>query len=161
MVSRAQRETTKSTICIPISPRLLDYPRRWVEVLYFRNEAVLGLPVSTTSYSRHAVSTVQSPISTADNDRSLIDTDGAKTPRNPVLLPYLYIINILRPVSNFHSFPHFIPYLNYWSIKIIIHLASNRQLLDFYNIISLASDKKSLGFYRVLLSMAWLSSYIC
>ena len=81
--------------------------------MYFRSEAVLGLPVSTTSYSRHAVSTVQSPISTADNDRSLTDTDGAKAPRNPVLLPYLYIINIPRPVSNFHSFPYFIPYLNY------------------------------------------------
>ena len=37
------------------------------EFLYFRNKAVLGLPVSTTSYSRHAVSTVQSPISTANN----------------------------------------------------------------------------------------------
>ena len=27
MVSRAQRETTKNKQCIPISPRLLDYPR--------------------------------------------------------------------------------------------------------------------------------------
>ena len=94
----------KVNICNPISPRLLDYPRRWVGVMYFRNKAVLGLPVSTTSYSRYAVSTVQSPISTADNDRSLIDTNGAKTPRNPVLLPYLYIIIIPRPVSHFHSF---------------------------------------------------------
>ena len=32
MVSRAQRETTKSKQCIPISPRLLDYPRSWVRV---------------------------------------------------------------------------------------------------------------------------------
>ena len=32
MVSRAQRETTKSKQCIPISPRLLDYPRSWVWV---------------------------------------------------------------------------------------------------------------------------------
>ena len=34
--------------------------------------------------------------------RSSIDSDGAKTPRNPVLLPYLYIIIIPRPVSYFH-----------------------------------------------------------
>ena len=32
MASRAQRETTKSKQCIPISPRLLDYPRSWVRV---------------------------------------------------------------------------------------------------------------------------------
>ena len=32
MASRAQRETTKSKQCIPISPRLLDYPRTWVRV---------------------------------------------------------------------------------------------------------------------------------
>jgi hypothetical protein len=94
----------KVNTCIPISPRLLYYPRRWVEVMYFRSKVVLGLPVSTTSYSRHAVSTIQSPISTANNDRFLIDTDGAKTPRNSVLLPYLYIIIIPRPVSSFHHF---------------------------------------------------------
>ena len=84
----------KVNICIPISPRLLDYPRRWDGVMYFRGEAALGLLVSTTSYSRHAASTIQSPISTADNGRSLIDIDEAKTPRNPVLLPYLYIVII-------------------------------------------------------------------
>ena len=33
--------------------------------------------------------------------RSSTDSGGAKTPRNPVLLPYLYII-IPRPVSYFH-----------------------------------------------------------
>ena len=32
MVSRAQRETTKSKQCILISSRLLDYPRSWVRV---------------------------------------------------------------------------------------------------------------------------------
>src|SRR6185437_5231236 len=81
------------------SPFLRDYsttPGVRCGFLYFRSKAVLGLSVSTTSYSRYAVSTVQSPISTADNDRSLIDTNGAKTPRNPVLLPYLYIIIIPR-----------------------------------------------------------------
>ena len=34
--------------------------------------------------------------------RSSIDSDGAKTPRNLVLLPYIYIIIIPRPVSHFH-----------------------------------------------------------
>ena len=102
IVSRALRETTKSNICITILRGHSTRPKGWVEVLYFRNKAVLGLPISTTSYSRHAVSTVQSPISTADNDWSLIDIDGAKTPRNPFLLPYLYTIIIPRPVSSFH-----------------------------------------------------------
>ena len=59
MVSRAQRETTKSKHMHPNSQRPLDCPKGWVEVLYFRNKAVLGLPVSTTSYSRYAVSTNQ------------------------------------------------------------------------------------------------------
>ena len=105
MVSRAQRETTKSKY---MHPQFSATTRLALGVgcgfLYFRNKAILGLPVSTTSYSRYAVSTFQSPISTADNDRSLIDTNGAKTPRNPVLLPYLYIIIIPHLVSNFHSF---------------------------------------------------------
>src|SRR6185312_8162925 len=92
----------KVNICIPILRGHSTRPKGWVEVLYFRNKAVLGLPVSTTSYSRHVVSTIQSPISTADNDRSLTDSDGAKTTRNPVLLSYLYIIITPRPVSHFH-----------------------------------------------------------
>ena len=86
MVSRAQRETTKSK---HMHPQFSATTRLALGVgcrfLYFRNKAVLGLPVSTIFYSRYAVSTVQSPISTADNDRSLIDTDGPKTHRNPVL----------------------------------------------------------------------------
>ena len=85
--------------------------------MYFRGEAVLGLPVSTTSYSRHAASTIQSPISIADNGRSLIDTDGAKPTRNPVLLPYLYTIIIPRPVSSFHQF----------------HIAFHNSLLKYTN----------------------------
>src|SRR6185295_12878220 len=98
--------------------------------LYFRSKAILGLPVSTTSYSRHAVSTAQSPISTADNDWSLTDSDGAKAPRNPVLLPYLFIIITPRPVSNFHSF-HIKFNTHVLEYKYIIYLASNRKLLDF------------------------------
>ena len=85
-------------------PFLRDYstrPKDGDEVLYFRSEAVLGLPVSTTSYSRHAVSTVQSSISTADNDRSLIDTDEAKASRNPVLLLSLNILIISPSGLNF------------------------------------------------------------
>ena len=88
------------------SPFLRDYsttPGVGCGFLYFRSKAVLGLSVSTTSYSRYAVSTIQSPISTSDNDRSLTDSDGAKTTRNPVLLPYLYTICIPRPVSSFHQ----------------------------------------------------------
>jgi len=84
----------KVNICNLISPRLLDYPRRWVGVLYFRGEAVLGLPVSTTSYSRYAVSTIQTWSAGPTTVRSSIDSDGAKTPRNPILLPYLYLIII-------------------------------------------------------------------
>ena len=85
--------------------------------LYFRNKAVLGLPVSTTSYSRYAVSTVQSPISTAENDRSLIDTDGTKTPRNPVLLSYLHILIIpVRSQLSIHSISN--TQLMYWNMNI-------------------------------------------
>ena len=47
------------------------------EVLYFRREAVLGFPVSTTSYSRRAVSTIQAQSAGPDNERSLTDTDGS------------------------------------------------------------------------------------
>ena len=57
----------KVNTCISVSPWLLDYPRRWDGFLHFQSEAVLGLLVSTTSYFRHAVSTVQSPISTTNN----------------------------------------------------------------------------------------------
>ena len=95
----SQRETTKSKL---MHPNHSTRPKGWVEVLYFRNKAVFGLPISTTSYSQHVISTIQSPISTADNDRSLTDSDGAKTTRNPVLLPYLYTIITSRPVSYFH-----------------------------------------------------------
>ena len=104
--------TTKSKYMQANSPLPLDYPKGWEGFLYFQSRAVLGLPVSTTSYSRYVVSTVPSPISTANNGRSLIDTDGAKTPRNPVLLPYLYIVIIslsgltlsiyLKSYSNIH-----------------------------------------------------------
>ena len=115
----------------PVSPRLLDSPLRGGdEVLYFRSEAVLGLPVSITSYSRHAVSTIQSPISTADNGRSLIDTDGDR-PQEPCPV----VIPTSHPHSpsglQFSSFPYCISYLIYWNIKITINLASNRKLLDF------------------------------
>ena len=127
---------------------LRDYstsPKEWVEVLYFRSKAVLGLPVLTTSYSRHAVSTIQSPISTANNGRCLIDTDGAKTPRNPVLLPYLNIIIIPRPVSiSIHSISNSITH-------VLEHTHTH--------ILYLASDKNSLDFYRELLSIALLSTY--
>ena len=34
--------------------------------------------------------------------------------------------------------------------KDILYLASNRELLDFYNILYLASDRISLDFYRDL-----------
>ena len=94
----------KVNISIPNSPRLLDYPRRWDGVLYFRGEAVLDLPVSTTSYSRYAVSTIQTWPAGPTTVRSSTDSNGAKTPRNPVLLPYLHLIVIPRLVSNFHSF---------------------------------------------------------
>ena len=62
----------------PNSPRLLDCPKGWVEVLYFRNKTVLGSPVSTTSYSQYAVSTIQTRSTGPDNRRSLTDTDGAR-----------------------------------------------------------------------------------
>ena len=85
----------KVNICIPISPRLLDYPRRWDGIMYFRSEAALGLLVSTTSYSRHAVSTVQTWSAGPTTVRSLTDSDGT-TP----LPPGLKFPCILYPFSN-------------------------------------------------------------
>ena len=49
----------KVNICIPILRDYLTTPGVGCGFLYFRSKAVLGLPVSTTSYSRYAVSTVQ------------------------------------------------------------------------------------------------------
>ena len=60
------------------SPRALDCPKGWVEIMYFRNKAVLDLPVSTTSYSQYTVSTIQTRSTGPDNRRSLTDTDGAR-----------------------------------------------------------------------------------
>ena len=61
MVSRAQRETTKSKhMHAQFSATTRLAPGVGCGFLYFRSKAVLGLPVSTTSYSRYAVSTVQS-----------------------------------------------------------------------------------------------------
>ena len=61
------------------------------EVLYFRNKAVLGLPVSTTSYSRHAVSTVQTRSAGPTTVRALIDTGGG--------LLFLHFISIIILIS--------------------------------------------------------------
>ena len=52
------------------SPFLRDYsttPGVGCWFLYFRSKTVLGLPVSTTSYSRYAVSTNSNMISRANN----------------------------------------------------------------------------------------------
>ena len=104
IVSRAQRETTKSKHIHPNSPRPLDYPRRWVRVSNFRSEALLCLPVSTTSYSQHAVSTIQTRSAVPTTVWSLIDTNRAKTIRNPVLLPYPTSQHHSLPDLQFHSF---------------------------------------------------------
>ena len=59
IVSRVLRETTQSKC---IQPILRDHSTTLgvgCRFLYFRSKAVLGLPVLTTSYSRHAVSTFQ------------------------------------------------------------------------------------------------------
>ena len=61
--------------------------------------------------------------------RSLTDTNGTKTPRNPVLLPYLYII-IPRPVSILHLFNIKLT-TQVLEYEYILYLASNRKLLDF------------------------------
>ena len=157
MVSRAQHETTKSNTCIPISLRLLDYSRRWDEVLYFRNKAVLGLPVSTTSYSQYAVSTIQTRSTGPDNGTVLNRLGRAKTPRNPVLLLYLYIIIIPRLVSYFHvnvnNSGTVYKYITYISLVIGNYSTSKYHISR--------ECKKSLDFYREVLSIAFLSSYTC
>ena len=112
---------------------------------------------SCTFKARHAVSTIQSPISTADNDRSLIDMNGAKTPRNPVLLPYLYIIIIPIPISYFHikfnnsgTVDKYITYIS----RVIGNYSTSKYPIP-------RECKKALDFYRELFSIAFLSSYTC
>src|SRR6185503_20240997 len=88
MVSRAQRETTKNKHMHPqFSTTTRLAPGVGCGFLYFRNKAVLGLPVSTTSYSRYAASTIQTPISTADNDTVLNRHGWGYTFPHPVFHP--------------------------------------------------------------------------
>ena len=89
--------------------------------------------------------------------RSLIDSDGAKTPRNPVLLPYLYIIIIPRPVSyfhvNFNNSGTVYKYITYIS-RVTGNYSTSKYPIS-------RECKKSLDFYREVLSIAFLSSYTC
>ena len=143
----------KINICIPILRDYSTTPEVGCGFLYFRNKAVLGLLVSTTSYSWHAVSTTQSPISTADNDRSLTDTDGAKAPHNPVLPPYLYIIIIPRPVSYFH-----VNFNNSGTVdKYITYISRVTRNYSTSKYHISRECKKSLDFYREVLSISFLS----
>ena len=99
------------------------------EVMYFRSRAVLGLPVSTTSYSRYVVSIVQTRSTGPDNEWSLTDTDMAKHSLSGLQFSIHLILNIIT-----HIIRH----------KDILYLASNKKLLDFY---------------RDLLSIAVLPTY--
>ena len=65
IVSRALRETTKSNTCNPFLRGHSTTLGVGCGFLYFRSKAVLGLPVLTTSYSRHAISTISNSISRA------------------------------------------------------------------------------------------------
>ena len=95
MVSRAQRETTKiKHMHHHFSATTRLAPGVGCGFLYFRSKAVLGLPVSTTSYSRHAASTVQSPISTADNGTVLNQHRWGYTISHPVSHPILSTLSI-------------------------------------------------------------------
>ena len=132
IVSRAQWETTNSKYIHPhFSATTRLALRGGDEVLYFRREAVLGLPVSTTSYSRHTVSTVQSPISTANNGSVLNRHVRTKhfSARSPLSFPF-----ILEFSSSY-----------YWNIETPYISRVIRKLLDFYrteySIARLSSDK--------------------
>ena len=130
IVSRAHRETTKSKYMHPqFSATTRLALRGSDEVLYFRSKVVLGLPVSTISYFRHAVSTVQTRSTGPDNEWSLTDTDRAKHSLPGLQFSIHLILNIIT-----HIIRH----------KDILYLASNRKLLDFY---------------RDLLSIAVLPTY--
>ena len=96
MVSRAQRETTKSKHMHPqFSATTRLAPGVGCGFLFFRSKAVLGLPVSTISYSRHAASTIQSPISTADNGTVLNRHRWGYTFPHLVSHPIPSILNIM------------------------------------------------------------------
>ena len=155
IVSRALRETTKSNTCNPFLRGHSTTLGVGCGFLYFRSKTVLGLPVSTTSYSYHAISTIQTWSAGPTTIRSSIDSDGAKTPRNPVLLPYLYIITIPRLVSYFHvnlnnsgTVDKYITYIS----RVTENCSTSKYPIS-------RECKKSLDFYREVLSIAFLLSY--
>ena len=89
--------------------------------------------------------------------RSSIDSDGAKTTRKPVLLPYLYIIIIPCSISyfhvNFNNSGTVYKYITYIS-RVIGNYSTSKYPIS-------RECKKSLDFYREVLSIAFLSSYTC
>ena len=100
MVSQAQRETTKSKhVHSQFSATTRLTPGVRCRFMYFRSKAVLGLQVSTTSYSQHAVSTVQSPISTADNGTVLNRHRWGYTFPHPVFHPIFSILNMITHIK--------------------------------------------------------------
>ena len=97
---------------------------------------VVSLPVSTTSSSRHVVSTVQSLINTANNDTVLNrHRRGHLRHQDPVLLP--------SPASQYHSMSCL-----YFSF-LIVSFSSNFAISN--KVLYLASDRKSFDFYRILI----------
>ena len=143
---------------------VVNYLRVWKAISHFSshtnftpffNSSVIGLAILEKSW--HAVSTFQTWSAGPTMVRSSIDSDGAKTPRNPVLLPYLYIIIIPRPVSyfhvNFNNSGTVYKYITYIS-RVTGNYSTSKYPIS-------RECKKSLDFYREVLSIAFLSSYTC
>ena len=142
----------------PNSPRLLDSPQelgassctfeaKQYSAYRFRLPPTPGMRLVQFKHDQQGQTTV----------RSSIDSDGAKTPRNPVLLPCLYIIIIPRPVSYFHvNFNN--SGIVYKYITYISRVTGNYSTSKY----PISREcKKSLDFYRQVLSIAFLSSYTC
>jgi len=122
-------QATRSSVVLGPFPRPHPTPREACIVQIPECNKLGSLLVSTTSYSQHAVSTIQSPISTANNGT---------------------VLNRHRRAN--HSPPglrlHFPSFLN-----AVAHI------LEYKNILYLTSNRKLLDFYRILFSMARLSTY--
>ena len=104
---------------------------------------VLSLPVSTTSYSRHAVSTVQTRSAGPDNGTGL-----NRHRRRHTLHPFHIHNHIhLRPVSISLSSSILSPITLPSKILVVLYLASDRKSPNFYQVLFKHGSTNDLYIY--------------
>ena len=113
---------------------------------------VLSLPVSTTSYSRHAVSTVQTSISCANNERALTDTSGGL-----LFIHFIFITIFLSARSQFSYISSSLPTFSSQRYSFCISRVTKNHSTSSY--ISRVTGNHSTS-TESYLSMAVLTTYI-